>query len=59
MHGEHELLERTYVNNKILYMAPVSCTQRAIFRVTENGYKWDVEELAIRSRFHDMQSSLA
>jgi hypothetical protein len=45
MHVEHELLERTYVNDETLYKAPISEIPRANFWVTEDGYAWDMEEL--------------
>ncbi|KAF2397167.1 hypothetical protein EJ06DRAFT_482544 [Trichodelitschia bisporula] len=46
MHIEHELLGRTYVNDETMLGDPISDIPRTNFYVTEDGYAWDMEELA-------------
>jgi hypothetical protein len=46
MHIEHEVLNRTYVVTETMYGDPVSEIPRENFWVTEDGYPWDMEELA-------------
>jgi hypothetical protein len=46
MHVEHEVLHRTYVCSETMYGDKVSDIPRARFLVTEDGYPWDMEELA-------------
>lgn len=46
MHFEHEFLQRTYVNDETMLGDQISDIPRANFWVTEDGYAWDMEELA-------------
>ncbi|KAL6718154.1 hypothetical protein ACLMJK_004241 [Lecanora helva] len=46
MHAEHEFLSRKYVNDETMYMNPVSEIPRARFWVSDEGYAWDMKELA-------------
>jgi hypothetical protein len=46
MHIEHELLQRTYLNDETMLGDPVSDIPRANFWVSEDGYAWDMEELS-------------
>ena len=46
MHIEHEILHRNYVNMETMYGDPVSEIPRARFWVSEDGYAWDMDELA-------------
>jgi hypothetical protein len=46
MHIEHELLQRTYVNDETMLGDPVADIPRGYFWVSEDGYAWDMEELA-------------
>jgi hypothetical protein len=46
MHIEHEILHRTYICSETMYGDLVSEIPRAKFWVTEDGYPWDMEELA-------------
>lgn len=46
MHVEHELLGRTYVNSETMLGDEVADIPRANFWVTEDGYAWDMKELA-------------
>jgi hypothetical protein len=46
MHIEHEILHRTYICSETMYGDPVSEIPREKFWVTEDGYPWDMEELA-------------
>ena len=46
MHVEHEILHRTYVCNETMYGDLVSDIPRKSFWVSEDGYAWDMEELA-------------
>jgi hypothetical protein len=46
MHIEHEILNRTYVVDETMLGDPVSEIPRENFLVTEDGYPWDMEELA-------------
>jgi hypothetical protein len=46
MHIEHEVLQRTYICSKTMYGDPVSEIPRERFWVSEDGYPWDMEELA-------------
>lgn len=45
MHAEHEVLHRTYVNDKTMTFDAVSDIPRAHFWSSEDGYAWDMEEL--------------
>ena len=47
MHFEHEVLKRTYVCSETMYGDPVSEIPRERFWVSEDGYPWDMEELAM------------
>jgi hypothetical protein len=46
MHVEHEDLGKRYVNDETMYGDSVADIPRANFFVTEDGYAWDMEELA-------------
>ena len=46
MHFEHEVLLRTYICSETMYGDPVSEIPRERFWVSEDGYPWDMEELA-------------
>jgi hypothetical protein len=46
MHVEHELLHRTYVCEETMYGDKVADIPRTRFLATEDGYPWDMEELA-------------
>ena len=46
MHVEHERLHRKYVNDETMYGDKVSDIPRKRFWVSEDGYAWDMEELA-------------
>ena len=46
MHAEHELLQRTYVNTETMYGDEVCDISREKFWVSDDGYAWDMEELA-------------
>ena len=46
MHAEHELLRRSYVNTETMYGDAVSDIPRENFWVSEDGYAWDMDELA-------------
>jgi Glycogen recognition site of AMP-activated protein kinase len=46
MHVEHELLHRTYACDETMYGDKVADIPRARFLATEDGYPWDMEELA-------------
>jgi hypothetical protein len=46
MHIEHEELGRTYANSETMYGDDVSEITRANFWASEDGYAWDMEELA-------------
>jgi len=46
MHFEHEVLQRTYICNETMYGDPVSEIPRDRFWLSEDGYPWDMEELA-------------
>ena len=46
MHAEHEFLHRDYVNDETMSFDPVSDIPRANFWSSEDGYAWDMEELA-------------
>lgn len=46
MHAEHEILHRSYITSETMYGDAVSDIPRAKFWVTEDGYPWDMEELA-------------
>ena len=46
MHAEHELLQRTYINTETMYGDEVSDIPRENFFVSEDGYAWNMEELA-------------
>ena len=46
MHVEHEVLHRDYVNRETMYGDMVSEIPRTRFWVSEDGYAWDMNELA-------------
>ena len=46
MHAEHELLHRSYVNTETMYGDAVSDISRENFWASEDGYAWDMDELA-------------
>ena len=46
MHAEHEVLHRKYINNETTDFEPVSDIPRSKFWASEDGYAWDMEELA-------------
>jgi hypothetical protein len=46
MHIEHEVLQRAYICSETMYGDPVSEIPRERFWVSEDGYPWDMEELA-------------
>lgn len=46
MHIEHEVLNRSYVCSETMLGDPVADIPRSNFLVTEDGYAWDLEELA-------------
>ena len=46
MHAEHELLHRSYVNTETMFGDAVSDIQRENFWGSEDGYAWDMDELA-------------
>ncbi|MCJ1247639.1 hypothetical protein MMC30_004854 [Trapelia coarctata] len=46
MHIEHEILQRRYVCDETMYGEPIADIQRSHFWVSEDGYAWDMEELA-------------
>ena len=46
MHVEHESLHRKYVNDETMYGDKVTDIPRTRFWVSEDGYAWDMEELA-------------
>lgn len=50
MHMDHEILKRKYVNDTTMLFDPVSSIPRANFLITEDGYAWDMEELAAAIR---------
>lgn len=46
MHAEHEILGRKYLNDETMYGDEVKDISRDNFLVTDDGYAWDMEELA-------------
>ena len=46
MHAEHELLHRSYVNTETMFGDAVSDIRRENFWASEDGYAWDMDELA-------------
>ena len=46
MHVEHEVLQRKYVNSQTMFGDAVSDIPRQRFWVSEDGYAWDMYELA-------------
>ena len=46
MHIEHEMLQRRYICDETLYGDPIADIPRLHFWVSEDGYAWDMEELA-------------
>ena len=46
MHAEHELLHRSYVNTETMFGDAVSDILRENFWASEDGYAWDMNELA-------------
>lgn len=46
MHVEHEELARTYVNDETMYGDKIEDIPRANFWASEDGYAWDMSELA-------------
>ena len=62
MHADHEILHRKYVNDETMVsLDPVSDIPRANFWTSEDGYAWDMEELAasITSRKGVMRNPLS
>lgn len=61
MHAEHELLHRKYINDETMGFDPVSDIPRSSFWASEDGYGWDLEELAraIRSGKGVMRNPLS
>ncbi|KAF2461824.1 hypothetical protein BDY21DRAFT_1605 [Lineolata rhizophorae] len=47
MHVEHEELGRSYVNDETMYGDPVAAIPRESFWVSEDGFAWDMGELAL------------
>jgi len=47
MHLEHEELGRTYVNRETMHRLPVAGIPRASFWVSDDGYAWQMDELAV------------
>jgi len=45
-HIEHELLARSYINDKTIYGDPIPEIPRSNFWASEDGYAWDMDELA-------------
>jgi hypothetical protein len=46
MHTEHEFLHKKYLSDETMLGEPVADIPRSNFWVTEDGYPWDMEELA-------------
>lgn len=46
MHAEHEILHRKYTNDETMTLDPIADIPRAKFWTSEDGYAWDMEELA-------------
>ena len=46
VHAEHEELHRTYVNDETMLMESIADIPRDRFWVSEDGYAWDMAELA-------------
>ena len=46
MHAEHEILHRKYINDETMLFDAVSDIPRANFWTSEDGYAWDMGELA-------------
>ena len=46
MHVEHEKLQRSYRNTETMYGDPVCDIEREVFWASEDGYAWDMDELA-------------
>ncbi len=46
MHAEHEVLHRKYINDETTSSDAVSHIPRSNFWTSEDGYAWDMEELA-------------
>lgn len=46
MHAEHEALHRKYINDETMAFDAISDIPRANFWTSEDGYAWDMEELA-------------
>ena len=46
MHAEHEILGRKYINDETMYGDEVKDIPRDNFLVTDDGYAWDMDELA-------------
>ena len=46
MHVEHEVLHRKYINDETMALDAISDIPRANFWTSEDGYAWDMEELA-------------
>ena len=46
MHAEHEILLRKYTNDETMTLDPIADIPRAKFWTSEDGYAWDMEELA-------------
>lgn len=50
MHAEHEFLHRKYVNDETMSFDAISDIPRTNFWTSEDGYAWDMEELAAAVR---------
>lgn len=61
MHAEHEFLHRKYINDETMSFDPISEIPRSNFWASEDGYAWDMEELAgsIRSGKGVMRNPLS
>ena len=62
MHAEHEFLQREYINDETMVsFEPISGIPRTKFWASEDGYAWDMEELAgaIRSGKGVMRNPLS
>ena len=46
MHAEHGILHRKYTNDETMTLDPIADIPRAKFWTSEDGYAWDMEEVA-------------
>ena len=53
MRVEHEVLQRRHICSETMYGDPLSDIQRANFWVSEDGYAWDMNELAQALKSND------